>query len=325
MNPALVHAAVSDNNSQGGVSGIKGNAETKYRHGDVNLTPADLGSYTQEQVNNLLTNGTVSKVTTNTQGNTSRPVYLNAGVITPLTGNQGNASRPVFLSNGTITPITSTVGSSSRPVFLSGGTITALNATVGSSVRPVYMNNGTVTQCSYTLEKSVPFNAVFTDTVYTDDKAKAAAKAVITRTYIDSLYAGGGGNPAAGLLTAGNIYYLAGHKFICVEVNGQNAAIVTDNWSKSSVSSYSDNLTDMTLSQSGDGGTWYINNDSRHSDKIKTIVYTRAGYGNTGNYVTTYWNWDSNGNLIPYGEFHAYKLNTSGLSVNGNSLYKPLV
>lgn len=38
---------------------------------------------------------------------------------------------------------------------------------VGSTKKPIYLNNGTATPISYTIEKSVPSDAVFTDTHYT--------------------------------------------------------------------------------------------------------------------------------------------------------------
>lgn len=53
---------------------------------------------------------------------------------------------------------------------LSGNATTATTATklgsstVGSATQPIYLNNGTATACTYTLGKSVPSNAVFTDT-----------------------------------------------------------------------------------------------------------------------------------------------------------------
>lgn len=39
--------------------------------------------------------------------------------------------------------------------------------TKGSSIQPIYLDKGTPTTCSYTIEKSVPWNAQFTDTKYT--------------------------------------------------------------------------------------------------------------------------------------------------------------
>ena len=38
------------------------------------------------------------------------------------------------------------------------------SSTVGSGTRPIYLNAGTATECTYTLNKSVPSDAVFTDT-----------------------------------------------------------------------------------------------------------------------------------------------------------------
>ena len=41
------------------------------------------------------------------------------------------------------------------------------SSTLGSTTQPVYINAGTPAKCTYTLGKSVPSDAVFTDTVYT--------------------------------------------------------------------------------------------------------------------------------------------------------------
>lgn len=49
----------------------------------------------------------------------------------------------------------------------SATTATKLSTSAGSSTQPIYFSNGTPTACSYTLGKSVPSNAVFTDTTYT--------------------------------------------------------------------------------------------------------------------------------------------------------------
>ena len=56
-------------------------------------------------------------------------------------------------------------GSTSQGTYVNAdGQITACTATVGSSTRPIYLNNGVATTIGYTIEKSVPSNAVFTDT-----------------------------------------------------------------------------------------------------------------------------------------------------------------
>ena len=45
-------------------------------------------------------------------------------------------------------------------------TATALTSSAGSATQPIYFSNGKPVACSYTLAKSVPSNAVFTDTTY---------------------------------------------------------------------------------------------------------------------------------------------------------------
>ena len=49
----------------------------------------------------------------------------------------------------------------------SATTATALSSSAGSATQPIYFSNGKPVACSYTLAKSVPANAVFTDTTYT--------------------------------------------------------------------------------------------------------------------------------------------------------------
>ena len=55
-----------------------------------------------------------------------------------------------------------------------GGSATSavkLDSSAGSSINPVYFSEGKPVACTYTLGKSVPSNAVFTDTKYTLPKA----------------------------------------------------------------------------------------------------------------------------------------------------------
>lgn len=92
------------------------------------------------------------------------------GTITATTANKlgtvtvGNSAKPIYLNQGTATACSSTVGSTSKPVYMNNGAITACTATVGGTTQPVYLKSGVVTATSYTLAKSVPSNAVFTDT-----------------------------------------------------------------------------------------------------------------------------------------------------------------
>lgn len=67
-----------------------------------------------------------------------------------------------------------TVGGAAKGMYLNAGVATAMSATVGAANRPVYMNGGTITVGSYELNKSVPANAVFTDTTYSVFKPATA-------------------------------------------------------------------------------------------------------------------------------------------------------
>lgn len=61
---------------------------------------------------------------------------------------------------------TSDVGSGTQPMYLSAGVATASTETVGAGNRPIYMNAGTLAVGTYELNKTVPSNALFTDTTY---------------------------------------------------------------------------------------------------------------------------------------------------------------
>ena len=67
-----------------------------------------------------------------------------------------------------------TVGGTAKGMYLNAGVATPMSATVGAANRPVYMNGGTITVGSYELNKSVPANAVFTDTTYSVFKPATA-------------------------------------------------------------------------------------------------------------------------------------------------------
>lgn len=67
-----------------------------------------------------------------------------------------------------------TVGGTAKGMYLNAGIATPMSATVGAANRPVYMNGGTITIGDYELNKSVPANAVFTDTTYSVFKPATA-------------------------------------------------------------------------------------------------------------------------------------------------------
>ena len=75
------------------------------------------------------------------------------------------AVTPAGLAAAILAKVPKSIGSGTKPVYTNAnGKVTASGSSVGSATNPIYMSGGTITQCSYTLEKSVPANAVFTDT-----------------------------------------------------------------------------------------------------------------------------------------------------------------
>ncbi len=66
------------------------------------------------------------------------------------------------------------------------------SATIGGTTTPIYLNGGTPTALGYTIAKSVPSNAVFTDTHYASSTAVAASAGAVSTT--------------TSALTNGNVY-----------------------------------------------------------------------------------------------------------------------
>lgn len=108
-----------------------------------------------------------------TKGSATQPVYMNAGVPTACSYslNKTVPSDAKFTDTVYTHPTSSgnkhipSGGSSGKLLrWNSDGTAEWSGATNGSATQPVYMNAGVPTACTYTLNKSVPSNAVFTDT-----------------------------------------------------------------------------------------------------------------------------------------------------------------
>lgn len=94
-------------------------------------------------------------------------------------------------------PSTSTLTATKFVGALEGNATTATTATkvgsstVGSATQPVYINGGVPTGCTYTLGKSVPSNAVFTDTTYSAGTGISISSArAITNTGVRSIASG---------------------------------------------------------------------------------------------------------------------------------------
>lgn len=62
-----------------------------------------------------------------------------------------------------------------------------LTTNAGSATQPIYFSNGKPTKCTYTLNKSVPSNAIFTDTTYSDaTTSKAGLMPVVDKQKSDA-------------------------------------------------------------------------------------------------------------------------------------------
>lgn len=125
------------------------------------------------------TNASIQISTTNTSGSyhpiiagtTYAGNFWNLGTITESVGFYGfkkgrteNATDWSFQINASTGAVTST-GTISAPTFSGNATTaTALTSSAGSATQPVYFSGGKPVSCTYTLGKSVPSNAVFTDT-----------------------------------------------------------------------------------------------------------------------------------------------------------------
>ena len=81
-------------------------------------------------------------------------VYFNWFSDTTLAGTTNTVDKQF-----TWTPSTNTLS-----VNISGTASKLGSATVGSATKPIYLNGGTATACTYSLNKTVPSDAVFTDT-----------------------------------------------------------------------------------------------------------------------------------------------------------------
>ena len=148
--------------------------------------------------------------------------------------------------------------------------------TVGSTTQPVYFNNGAPTAIGYTIQKSVPANAIFTDTVYTLPNAS------------DSTL----GGIKTGYTTAGKSY--------AVKVDSSGNAYVDVAW------------TDTTYTLSSFGITTdatHINYVSDVTSNIQAQLNGKVGTNGTG--ATGTWGISITGNAAS-----ASKLNTNAGSAN---------
>ena len=128
---------------------------------DTETVTLPIGNDTDDEGNIIIEDTKVTQTVTNSDE--SYPLLL-----APNGQTETTTTTSYFNSGVTLNPSTNTIAAN-----ISGNAGTATTATkigtdtVGSATQPVYIDAGVPTKCTYTLEKSVPSDAVFTDTTYT--------------------------------------------------------------------------------------------------------------------------------------------------------------
>ena len=133
-----------------------------------------------------------------------------------------------------------------------GGSATSavkLDSSAGSTVNPVYFSEGNPVACSYTLGKSVPSNAVFTDTVYTLPKATTSVLGGVkvdgTTIAVDS----NGVISTTGGLTVDTLLDITASKGSTADRYGDNIDYSSCNPAEGSIITLTGNMTDYKLLQ----------------------------------------------------------------------------
>lgn len=177
-----------------------------------------------------------------------------------LSANQGKVLKELVDGKAASSHTHNYAGSSSA-----GGSATSavkLTSSAGSTTQPVYFKDGKPTACSYTLEKSVPSNAVFTDTNthYTSKNVVGSATATSNTTTA---------------LTNGNVYLNSVENGVVTsahKISGSGTTTVTTDTSGNIVIS-------STSSFSGtvDGTTWNCINVNRTNSAFSGIQFLTQG------------------------------------------------
>ena len=137
------------------VAGVKGDNESTYRTGNVNITKANIGL---EDVGNFKAVSTVASQGLTTTEQSNARANIGAGTSNLTIGTTSTTA----LAGDTKYAGASTAGGAATSAAKLTNT-----SKIGDTNKPVYFTaNGVPTAISYTIDKSVPSNAVFTDTTY---------------------------------------------------------------------------------------------------------------------------------------------------------------
>lgn len=154
-----------------------------------------------------ITSGTISATTTSTVAANSTVPLTSGGAYSSLVSGvvvDSTANKIKVTKAGTTTTITiNDVGhATAADSATSATTATKLGSSnVGNTITPIYLSAGTPTALSYTIAKSVPSDAVFTDTTYTFSTGLTEASGTVVVTDYDKLLQNtGSGTNALGIM-----------------------------------------------------------------------------------------------------------------------------
>ena len=182
------------------------------------------------------------------------------------------------------------------------------SSNIGSATQPIYLNAGTATACTYTLGKSVPSDAVFTDTKNTagstDTSSKifligATSQAANPQTYSqDTAYVG-----TDGCLYSGGTKVLTAHQDISGKAD-KSATVSTVTWSNNKLTKTINGTTSDVVS----AATILANLTS--SQVTSALGYTPAS-------VNTTYDFESSDNSISFMGRAVGSVETVDMTVNG--------
>ena len=128
--------------------------------------------------NDLTNKPTIPTVPTDISAFTNDSGYITGVSWNDVTDKPSTFTPATHNHDSEYTAKAASVGSGINPIYTnSSGELTASSSTVGTATQPVYLNNGTITAGTYELNKTVPADAVFTDTTYTDFVGSGASAA----------------------------------------------------------------------------------------------------------------------------------------------------
>lgn len=131
----------------------------------ANIDLSNLSSTGEAKFQAPLTSGTNIKTINSTSllgsGNIAVGTVTSVNNVSPTNGNVA-ITIPTKISD--LTDDTATYPIDKADYATSAGTLGSSD--VGSATQPIYLDDGTATACTYSLNKTVPSDAVFTDTTY---------------------------------------------------------------------------------------------------------------------------------------------------------------